>query len=252
MIDMHSHILPGIDDGAKNLEVSLQLIEKNLRDGIRTICLTPHFNFEKQTIEQFLEERQKSYELLKTAVEEKGWNIQFILGAEVAFSTELADQSGVERLCYGNSKCMLVELPVTYLPKWTSEVLDELQVQGITPLLAHVERYSYFQSEPQKLYDLLEDGCYAQVNATSIVKHKNAQKLIFLLMKHGMVHCMGSDTHSLEKRPPMLKQAQEIVARKMGNEYVESLHKNGESLATKGKAKVGPIRPIRSVFGYFF
>ena len=71
MIDMHSHILPGIDDGAKNLEVSLQLIEKNLRDGVRTICLTPHFNFEKQTIEQFLEERQKSYELLKTAVEEK-------------------------------------------------------------------------------------------------------------------------------------------------------------------------------------
>lgn len=253
MIDMHSHILPGIDDGAKNVKISLQLIEKDLRDGIKTICLTPHFNFEKQTIEQFLQEREDSYQQLKQAVEQKGWNVEFILGAEVAFSTKLTEQQDLKRLCYGNGKCMLVELPVTYLPKWTEEVLDELQVQGITPLLAHVERYNFFQSAPDKLYGLLEDGCYAQVNATSIVKHKNAQKLIFLLMKHGMVHCMGSDTHSMEKRPPMMQDAMNLIEKKMGSEYLKNLEKNGLDLVTKGKlVKRNFLKPIRSIFGYYF
>ncbi len=252
MIDMHSHILPGIDDGAQNVDISIQLIKQDLRDGIKTICLTPHFNFEKQTIEQFLEERERSFEILQEAVLKEGWDVKFVLGAEVAFSTELADQKAVERLCYGNTQCMLVELPVAYLPKWTGEVLDELQLQGIKPLLAHVERYTYFQNEPDKLYQLLGDGCYAQVNATSLVKHKNAQKFIFLLMKHGMVHCMGSDTHSMEKRPPMIGQAQELVEKKMGRGFVEMMNQTGSALATGGKAKVMPLKPIRSIFGYYF
>lgn len=252
MVDMHSHILPGIDDGARDVNVSLRLVEKNLRDGVTTICLTPHFNFERQSVEEFLEQRQKSYEILKQAVDKKGWNVEFVLGAEVAFSTELAESEKLDKLCYLGTKCMLIELPAAYLPKWTSEVLDEIQLQGITPLLAHVERYTYFQNEPDKLYQFIEDGCYTQVNATSLVKHKNAQKFIALLMKHGMVHCMGSDTHSLEKRPPMLKEAANFVQRKMGKDYLDYLVQSGTALATAQKVKKMQARPIRSIFGYYF
>ncbi len=252
MIDMHSHILPGIDDGARDAEVSLRLIEKDLRDDVTTICLTPHFNFERQSIEEFLHQRAQSFEVLKAAVAKQGWNVNFILGAEVAFSTALAEHPDIAKLCYDGTSCMLVELPAAYLPKWTSEVLDEMQLQGITPLLAHVERYTYFQNEPERLFHLLDDGCYAQVNATSIVKHKNAQKFIALLMKHNMVHCMGSDTHSMEKRPPMLKDASNFVQRKMGPQYLDSLNEMGVALATGKRISKPQPTPVRSIFGHYF
>lgn len=252
MIDMHSHILPGIDDGARDTDVSLELLRRLREDGVDTVCLTPHFNFERQTIEEFLAARAAARQKLEQALAPTGWQMKLLAGAEVAFSPELARQEGVDRLCLEGTRCMLIELPVAYLPKWTGEVLDELEVQGILPLLAHVERYSYFQRQPEKLYELVCDGCYAQFNATSLVKHKNLQKQILLLLRHNLLHCMGSDTHSPDKRPPVLAQAAELVKKRMGAECLEGLEKNGMDLAMGRPLKTPSPRPFYRVFGKIF
>ena len=119
MIDMHSHILPGIDDGARDTDISLELLRRLREDGVDTVCLTPHFNFERQSIEEFLEARNAARQRLEAALEPTGWDLRLLSGAEVAFSPELASQDGVDRLCLEGTRCMLIELPVAYLPKWT-------------------------------------------------------------------------------------------------------------------------------------
>ena len=252
MIDMHSHILPGIDDGARDTDISLELLRRLREDGVDTVCLTPHFNFERQSIEEFLDARNAARQRLEAALKPTGWALRLLSGAEVAFSPELASQDGVDRLCLEGTRCMLIELPVAYLPKWTGEVLDELQLQGIVPLLAHVERYSYFQQQPEKLYELVCDGCFAQFNATSLVKHKSLQKQILLLLRHNLLHCMGSDTHSPDKRPPILGQAAALVEKRMGADCLAGLEKNGMDLAMGRPVKAAAPKPFHKVFGKVF
>lgn len=226
MTDLHSHILPGIDDGAQTVEDSLALLQEQIAQGVNQIALTPHFNAERITVEEFVERRAKSFKILKNAVEQQGLPITLKLGAEVFFSSNLLEID-LEPLLLEDTGYLLVEFSPAFYPTWARDIFYKLGLQGITPLLAHVERYPYMLKDPTRLYDLVNAGVITQVNAGSIMRSGTRQAMIEKLFRWNMVHFLSSDTHSMDKRPPMLAQAMEKVKSWKGEETVQYLRQNG-------------------------
>ena len=140
MTDLHCHILPGIDDGAKDVSVSLELLHKEYEDGVRNIAFTSHFNSERTTVEAFLEKRAAAYARLTEALKEEPMDFRFKLGSEVYFSPKLCELDA-KALCMGDTAYMLIEFPTTHKPHFIKQTLYALQEQGILPLIAHSEVY---------------------------------------------------------------------------------------------------------------
>lgn len=229
MTDLHCHILPGIDDGAKNVDISLELLHLEMRDGVKSIALTSHFNSEHITVEQFLENRRLAYDVLQNALKSQPLDIQLKLGAEVYFSPKLCELE-VEKLCIEGTAYLLIELPTTHRPHFVRETFSNLQARGIIPIVAHVERYPYVLENPQLLYQWVAAGAYAQINATSLLKGGKIAKQLLQLIKWDLVHIVATDTHSLDKRPPRLGEAMEYIAHKISVDTAEMLKQNSDAL----------------------
>ena len=133
MTDLHCHILPGIDDGAKDVSVSLELLHKEYEDGVRNIAFTSHFNSERTTVEAFLEKRAAAYARLTEALKEEPMDVRFKLGSEVYVSPKLCELDA-KALCMGDTAYMLIEFPTTHKPHFIRQTLYALQEQGILPL----------------------------------------------------------------------------------------------------------------------
>lgn len=226
MIDMHCHILPGIDDGAKNEKESLELLRAEKEQGISKIVFTPHFNPERISLDKFLDIREKSYECLKNAEGFAELDVETKLGAEVYYSMRLIEMD-VSKLCFENTNYILLEFPTTERPYGITHTVQNLIDRGYTPILAHVERYGYFTNDPTRLYDLVMSGCVAQVNAAAVVNGISSKGVSALqYIKWEMAHIICSDAHSIEKRPPNTKAAYELVEKKLGEDYKIWLQKN--------------------------
>ena len=250
MTDLHSHILPGIDDGAKNVKMSLELLRRQYEDDVTQIALTPHFNFEKQNIQEFLKKRNEAAKELGLAFRQTGLMQWMKLGAEVFYSSQLAE-TDVQPLCLTGTSLLLIEFPPAYYPREATDVLYQLTRRGIVPLIAHVERYAFVRSDPNILCDLIEAGVYTQMNATSLVMHKKHQKLFLRMIRHGMIHVLGTDTHSPSKRPPKLGDAVALVNRKCGEQISRMLTKNAGALF-KGEQPDRPDpQPMRQILGHW-
>lgn len=212
MIDIHSHILPAVDDGAKSIDESLELIRLELKNDVDTIVLTPHFNPMSDDFESFLLKRENAYNVLQQAVDSEKLPIRLILGAEIFFSPELLNLD-LDKLSIGDTDYILIEFPFNYYPTWAAEVFYQLLIKGKTPIIAHVERYSYFEQNPFLLYKLVESGCYAQINADSILRHLRS-KFIKKCISHNLVHFIASDSHSPTGRYPVIKDALKHIDKK--------------------------------------
>ena len=176
MTDLHCHILPGIDDGAKDTTVSLELLRREYEDGVRNIAFTSHFNSERTTVEAFTAKRQAAFEQLTAALEGQPMQFDFKLGAEVFFSPGLCELD-TRALCMGDTAYLLLEFPTTHKPHFIRQTLYNLQQQGIVPLIAHIERYPYVLEDPTLLYDWVAAGAYAQINAGALLEPKLCKKL---------------------------------------------------------------------------
>lgn len=143
-------------------------------------------------------------------------------GAEVFFSPSLLE-TDPRPLCLEGTGLMLVELPVTYRPQWTVDVLYQLGAMGITPLIAHVERYPYVMENPSLLVDWIEAGAYTHVNASSLVLHKRRKVQILKMIRHGLVHFVCTDAHSPDKRPPLLGEAMELIQSRCGEQKARQM-----------------------------
>lgn len=248
MTDLHCHILPGIDDGSPDVATSLELLRREKADDIGTIVFTPHFNFERQTVDGFLESRQASYEKLMPACENEGLRFNFRLGAEVFFSPVIT-QMDMRPLCFTGTDCLLVEFPFTHYPAWAAETFYDLRTRGITPILAHIERYPYLFNRPELLFDLANSGVLLQVNATSLVKHPKARKKIFLYMKHNLVHLLATDTHMPTKRPPLMRAGLAEVQKGLGEAFANRLTLNANDVVSGTPVDVLAPTEIRELFG---
>ena len=216
MTDFHTHILPGMDDGAQSPEDSLSLLRMECLQGVSQVALTPHFRVDKESVQDFLKRRQNASECLREALDGQGLPVTLKLGAEVFYSTSLAQMDDVDTLCLEGTNVLLVEFSPGLYPRDAADTLYQLTRQGILPLIAHVERYAFVRNNPNMLSAWIEAGACTQMNATSL--------------RHNLIHVLSTDTHSMAKRPPMLDKAMELVKQHCGQNIAQTLQYQADTL----------------------
>lgn len=190
MIDIHCHLLPNIDDGSASFEESMKMIENAKLNGITDIIITPHYMYGKK-YNANNQVKQKLFSKLKSSE-----NINLYLGNEVYYNENLLDLKD-EFLTLANSKYILLELPESGVPKNLINYIHELLLREYLVIIAHPERYAYFQEDVNKLIPFLKMGVYFQGNIGSLFNYygKDAKKSIKLMIKHNMIHFLASDCH---------------------------------------------------------
>ena len=245
MIDIHTHILPGVDDGSKSLRMSLEMIEISYRNGVDTIVATPHCmpGMYNNTASDSLERR---WNRLYEAVKEEGIPIHMRKGMEVLLS-ERSMKLVRDRKVWtiNNSKYLLVEFAFDEDPDWSTEKLKEVTKEGYIPVIAHPERYYFVQSNPQIVYEWYSKGYGIQVNKESLLNQygKKEKQTVTSLLRHNIVTCVASDAHRSDRRAPGLKDVFEYLNDRYGGEYTHMLVKANPERIVTNKPMVG-YRPV--------
>lgn len=219
MIDFHSHILPKMDDGSRNVEESLLMLNALAEQGISRVIATPHFYANDESVSEFLNRRQVSFERLKVSMSDDMPQVK--LGAEVRFYEGISRLEGLESLCIEGTRLLLLEMSMQRWTEYTLKEITDISCRGkVVPVLAHLERYMNFQ-RADDLNGLLANGVLVQVNASFISKFLTRRKAIGLL-KNGAVHFLGSDCHNMSDRAPDIGDAFKIIENKLGKEFMLS------------------------------
>jgi protein-tyrosine phosphatase len=247
MTDLHCHILPGMDDGAKDVTVSLELLRKEHEDGVNQIALTSHFNSERTNVETFLARRAAAYTSLCEALAPEPMQFAFKLGAEVYFSPKLCELD-VQALCMQDTAYLLLEFPTTHRPHFIQQTLQSLRSRAVIPLIAHVERYPYVMDDPRLLYEWVAAGAYAQINAAALLDAKLSKKLLKLI-NWDLVHVLSTDAHSPKKRPPQMGEAVALLKKKLGSETARRIVNNGDELFADQELNASAPYQPRKVLG---
>lgn len=219
MIDLHSHILPNIDDGAKDLEMAAAMVKIAQQDGIEQMVATPHL-FRGEYVYDDLNIINKELEELRKSLTEKSIKVNILAGAEVHISHNLMDEIRKHRnsLVINNSSYMFVEFPTEHVFTGVKELFFELMSEGITPIIAHPERNSVFRRNPRLLYELIRMGGLAQANRGSFtgLYGRHAQETVFFFLKKNLLHFCATDCHDLHASAPRLLETARIIAEASG------------------------------------
>lgn len=245
MIDTHIHLIPGVDDGATNLTISMEMLYIALQEGIDEMILTPHYYVPNYVSEDI----DKQFQLLKSEISEKGLNIKIHLGNEVYLNEESIKgfEDGRARNL-SNSSYVLMELPFNHFYPFHENLLYQLQLNGHYIILAHVERYRIFKSNPKKLEELIEKGYYGQLTS-SFISNSKTTKIALEWIKSGYIHLVASDAHNNKKRPPQMKASYEIVSKKYGEDCAKLLfEENPRRIINNEPLKVPKIELKQSSF----
>ena len=252
-VDLHSHILPGIDDGAPDAEVSLALLREEVNQGINQVVLTPHFSPHNETVEEFVQRRGYAWGILQHELQRTDLcsKIGIRRGAEIRYSSSLADMAGLDALCFSGTRVLLIEFSPQHHPEFIEEVIYRLQMRGFVVLLAHVERFPWLRKDLDFLYRLVCSGVYAQFNADSVLNGGEKFSFIQNMLKCGLVHGIGSDTHNIDVRPPYIREAGTVLSKKAGAETVSRLNQFSlDLLAGKLPDTDTPEKPKKGFFDF--
>jgi protein-tyrosine phosphatase len=225
MIDIHHHLLFGLDDGAPDLETSLAMVEMAQRDGITHIICTPHANgyyvFSPEENALRLAEIETNYR------KRSGASVTFGLGCDFHLSFDNIEDAlqNPTRYTLNAKNYLLVEFPDFAIPHNMAQVFYEMLLRGVVPILTHPERNPTLVREPERMKEWIRMGCLVQVTAGSLTGRfgKTAQKIAGQLLRDRWVHFLATDAHDVTHRPPLLREAYEIVARTHGQECAERL-----------------------------
>lgn len=221
MIDFHSHILPEIDDGAQSIEESIAMLKMLKEQGVNTVALTPHYIAMDESPAEFLERREKSFEILKAEIEKSGEDLpQLLLGAEVYFFPGVCKIEELPKLKLQNTDFILLEMPMA---PWSDyivrELTDLMNYSDIRIVIAHIERAMGYQKKGT-LEKLLDSGVLLQSNASFFNMRKTRRKAL-KMFKNGEIHFLGSDCHSTAHRPPRIKDAVDVIIDKFSLKAVD-------------------------------
>lgn len=234
MIDTHCHILPGLDDGSKSMEESLEMLQIAYDEGIRTMIATPHNmpgkgRHPKERIEKRLEE-------LKAAAKEKGIQMKLLLGTEYFYREEVIEYFEDEKIIpLADSRCVLVEFDPTVDRTYVKNAIREVLAQDYVPIIAHVERYMQLMEKKQEAVEELRTmGALIQVNCGSIMGSLGWRTKwnTRSLLKRGLVDLLGTDAHSAKRRAPRMAECAKYLKKTYDQAYVvrlltaEALHEN--------------------------
>lgn len=252
MIDIHSHIIPGIDDGAGDIETSLEMLKTAEGEGTKTIFATPHFN--RGYFEHEYKDVLKLTEELGKNAREKGININILPGQEVFLKREtpLDFKKGTIGTL-GGTRYMLIELPMDTLPDYAMDSIYELKLLGISPIIAHPERYLYIIKKPSLINQFIEEECLFQINTGSIrgLFGREVKNTAEILVKNGIMDFIASDAHTNNKRCPGLKKSFDII-NNLNKECENILGNNVENLLNNRKISRNSniIREKKSIFSF--
>lgn len=212
MIDLHSHILPQMDDGSQSPEESAVLLELLRQQGVTTVAATPHFYATDETPQAFLKRREEAAAKLLPAAEGQP---QILMGAEVAYFSGIGNCEDIIPLQIGNTKLILIEMPFcTWSPRVVEEICKIPMQLGLIPVLAHVNRYRHRGQFPTYMHTLSESGVLFQCN-TEAFQSIAGRRWAVRLLKNGSLHFLGSDCHDLSRRPPQLLHATHIIKKRL-------------------------------------
>lgn len=222
--DFHSHALFGIDDGAKDIEMSTEMLRKSKSMGVDTVILTSHcYPRSEEDIEKYLNRYDERYEALSSVDDIP----RLIRACEVNITRDLSRFSNIKKLCIENTDYMLLEMPHTPWTDKTVEVVYKLILMGIKPIIAHDERN--MEQKPEHRYALYDLDVLIQINAPSLFMHMY-KKEIDRMMKLGLVHVLGTDMHNLKTRKPCFDVAEKRIKKRYGSECWEYMMQNAEKI----------------------
>ena len=233
MIDIHSHILPGMDDGSSSLEESLSMARESARQGVRLLAATPHFYATQEDPNSFLRRREKSLALLESA-----WQDSFptlLVGAEVRYFDGISRVEKIAHLTLDHTRILLLEMPFTsWSRRMVEEVVELQRSRGLQVLLAHVERYMKDQ-DGQVWEAFRQNGVWMQCNANFFLRWQTKRKAQ-ALFKKGEIQMLGSDTHNMTTRPPNLAMARDALVKSLGQAVWRSFERQSYALLKAGMA----------------
>ena len=216
MVDIHSHILPGVDDGAKSIQNSIDMLRNASKAGVRIIVATPHLL--DGMFEKGIPERLDLIKELQDLADKNAIKIQIKPGYECYISPEMSrlGEKLFEWTINNNRKYMLLELPMQNMPLFVDDALDNIKKQGITPIISHPERYMTVIKDPKILLKFIEKGCVIQLNAGSILNYygRAVKNTARTLLECNYIHVVASDMHSISSF--MLSQALSAVSALIG------------------------------------
>ena len=226
MIDIHNHILPDVDDGAKTIKESVSMLKTAIDQGITDVVSTVHYQHPKmEYMNTDYEHLQKKVELLQNEI---GSNIKIHLSSEVYFLPNLKEVKKEKFTTFFNDKYMLLEFQSFYLhPNYYDELFN-LKLSGTTPIIAHPERSMIFRNNIDILKKLIKMGCILQLNSGSLLGHfgKKCQSFARELLSKNMIHILCSDAHNFKKRNFCLKDGFNIAKKIIGNDAQDLVYLN--------------------------
>lgn len=242
-IDFHTHILPNMDDGAASAEISLQLLSALRSQGVNTMVLTPHYYSHREALPAFLERREVSTASLLTVLQqtEARQALRLVLGCEVFLSEYLFNNSDLSPICIGETRYMLVEFRHGMdLGKRDVEHIERLiDVYGIVPVLAHVERYNNLIYDTRLIDELLSMGCLFQSNLSSFSRFGALRHQLIKLVQQQRLHLVGTDCHNMENRTPSFADNWNKLQRLAGPSPARALSDRAAAILSDAQLLVG-------------
>lgn len=226
MVDLHVHILPGVDDGSQSMEESLQMARMAVAGGVDAMAVTPHCNIPGLFGNYRDTSFNQRFEELRKALKEAGIPLKLYPGMEVFAMENLPELIYQKRLVsLNNGRYLLVEFAFEEPADWMGFWLEEVLKAGYTPLVAHPERYGCVMADPRNAYEWMRMGCALQVNKGSILGRfgRQEQRTAMLLLEHELVSCVASDAHHAEYRTPHMAETAEYLDEIFGEGCVQLL-----------------------------
>ncbi len=228
MVDIHSHILPGVDDGADVITEALDMARLAVSGGTKAMVVTPHCNIPHMFENYAGEELSGKFNDFKNAIAKAGIPLRVYQGAEVFVTDDIIQLISKGKLnTINNGRYMLVEFAFGEHPGYMEEILGRIMTEGIVPVVAHPERYYATFDYPEMIYNWVRMGCRIQVNKGSLLGRfgREVEVLSRVLLGHRLVHCIASDAHASWKRTPYLADVKEHVTNLYNSEYADVLLK---------------------------
>lgn len=250
MIDFHSHILYGVDDGATEIHDSIKLIEEAEKAGFTKIIATSHYQIE------YFEANEEKRKAIIQELQQRFKNVEIILGSEIYINQDIISLLKQKRAStINNTQYVLFEIPFLNNAMYFNHVIDDLRRNNYIPIIAHPERYKIVKENPKIVEEWIERGILIQCNYASVIGKygKDVQKTIELLLKHNLVHFLGTDSHRPKITYPYVEDARNKIIKLVGEKYFKELsEENAEKVLKSDKIDFSEIIPIKkNIFGKY-
>ena len=241
MIDIHSHIVFDVDDGPRDLADSRALLEESYRQGVRIIISTSHRR--KGMFETPENKIAEHFKLVQEIAKEISDDLTVLYGAEIYYTSDVLDKLEKKIIpSLADTRYALIEFSMTTPYKEIHTALSNVLRLGITPVVAHIERYHCLENDEKKVRDLIDMGCYMQINSSSVLKpklfgdkYKFMKKRARFFLEKDLVHFVASDMHNLDDRPPYMEEAYQIISKKYGVAYAEQLFRKNQEILLRNE-----------------